>query len=244
MDTPQTTAPAPSTPAAPIAAAPEPVTAPVTTAPPAQISKPKTNFLLPVLLVTIIGVALVAFGGYYYGTQKTAPPAYVATSSATPVPTTTPVSATASPAVAATSNVPADWKTYTDTTYGFSVKVPPSLHQVENTKTIAMIFANAQNHPVLSIEQFKGADATSNYNLSCSYESTSAGSPKIVPAPLSPAPFGGNITTFRKNEDHACWMVGDSLFLNVYSRDELNAGKPGISDAQFVQILSTFTFTN
>jgi len=131
---------------------------------------------------------------------------------------------------------------YRSADYGFTFKVPSTFKLLPHTPS--MTFTDAAGHTLMSIEAFKDENAQSNYNLSCSFTSTPDGSPKQTPVPPSTPPMSGNVIGYRSYPDHSCWMVGTKLFINVYNRDETNANKPALSQAQLDQVLSTFQFTN
>ncbi len=109
--------------------------------------EPEKSLLLPILL-SVLGATVVGGGAYYMGVnQSQNQPTVIVT--ATPVPTSTPIasstpSPTPSPTAtpAATIDSTANWKTYTDTKYGFSFKYPPTWAVKNNT---------AKNDPVMEL---------------------------------------------------------------------------------------------
>jgi len=83
--------------------------------------KPKSNVGMMVLLVILVAIVFGGIGYWLGGNNKTT--SSTATASATATSTAV---ATVSPKASATADETANWKTYTNDTYGFSFKYPAS----------------------------------------------------------------------------------------------------------------------
>lgn len=89
--------------------------------PSAELPKPKSKIKLWIVLIIVVLIAVGYFGWTYLGKSKTET-------------ITTPATTTTTPAIAPVST--ADWKTYTNTNYGFSLKYPSTYNVKEESKNI------------------------------------------------------------------------------------------------------------
>lgn len=83
-----------------------------------------------VILLVLAGLLAIGGGIWYYGLHRAPPPFGLAPASGTQV-----ASSSMAPAVAATSSSPSDWKTYTNTTYGFALEYPPDFNVEAQSST-------------------------------------------------------------------------------------------------------------
>lgn len=91
--------------------------------------EPQKSIVLPVTLAVLISAIVFGAGGYYLANSQSASKTATVTSTNTATTTkSTPTTATTS-TTAATAN----WKTYTNNTYGFEVKYPTELTQSDST---------------------------------------------------------------------------------------------------------------
>lgn len=105
---------------------------------------------LPIVLLIIVSVAF----AYYYGTQQkkiSYPQETLNSSENTPSTSPTPIS-TPVP----TSNIPADWKTYSNERYGFEISFPPEYKALDDTNNlygypngIVLIYEGGQSYDLV-----------------------------------------------------------------------------------------------
>lgn len=105
---------------------------------------------LPIVLLIIVSVAF----AYYYGTQQkkiSYPQETQNSSDKTPPTSPTPIS-TPVP----TSNIPSDWKTYSNERYGFEISFPPEYKALDDTNNlygypngIVLIYGGGQSYDLV-----------------------------------------------------------------------------------------------
>lgn len=215
----------------------------------------KSGAIAPWLLWALVGVIVIAAGyfGWQYMTQKNATPTPIASSTITPTKSATPTQT-----VSASTVSTADWKTYENTKYNYSIKYPqdwdlifqPQNPEVPSSQSGSFNLANFKlNLPIYNFDKgqimiYMLADSISS-TLPCSLSTdglekaaiTALGDVKALrydAASKGETESGGidDRIVVRANKNNICYEIS------------LSPANPG-SDliAKFDQILSTFQFT-
>lgn len=107
------------------------------------------------LLIVLLIIVSVAFA-YYYGTQqkKVSYPQETQTQNSTDK--TSPISPTPISTPVSTSNIPSDWKTYSNEKYGFEISFPPKYKALDDTNNlygypngIVLIYGGGQSYDLV-----------------------------------------------------------------------------------------------
>lgn len=213
--------------------------------------KKDRGHLIKVLVIVVLCAVLFGAIGYILGSKKTikpeAPVAETAIIEASEVPVVN------SPTTSTTADVTANWKTYTNDTYGFSFKYPSGWTYITSSTDrdpLQVIVStqgtiNSEADPsttitltsesvdsVVSVDESRYS-ATADYSKSTS---TFAGQPATIIQYSSNERDSTNINKiviFAK--DNLTYVLGGITTDNLYTANE--------SRAEFDNILSTFQFT-
>ena len=189
---------------------------------PQQAPKAVRTWLLVILIVVILAAA--GFIWYfYYGPGKSTPAA------------TTP----------ATTDVTADWKTYTDKVAGYTIKYPKDYTQTNPKTTVASFApANQTGTAPLSIDAFKPVPVTT-LDAYIESEKVNKGHSECVKTTLSKQTAYeclslGTVTAYDILADNNGYRF--SLLFNSGNKDTLAENKAALTTIQ-KNMLSTFKFT-
>lgn len=217
-----------------------------------------------VQIILILIIVAVAIGGvYYFGTLKNKSSLVLVTSTPTPI---------ASPKLVSDVDDPtANWKTYTNTEYGYVIKVPNYLIQLQDNRggVLSVNSASwrfgkndmtkiddkhktiAQNAINLFVSVFDENASEENYNLTCqpSVLGFNINKPIINYVPVNKefskyVEYSG-ITSYDTEPDVTWWSSNLCfMYKNKFYHVNYQNFESTDVDTTFNQILSTFKFTN
>ena len=199
----------------------------------------KQKGLAPILIIILI--AVMAVGGYLLY-QKQIKPVAVPQFSPSPV-----VSPVISP-IASSSADTANWKTYTNSKYGFTLKYPQNL-SVKETSNIIIFNAvgNKDNETVFALIVYENPNNLSLKDYETKNTGESGMGPSVYYSSSQLVTLENGTKVYYQKEEISCFSkCGSYIWINkdkIYKF--LGSVNSGIKDQKQImdQILSTFKFT-